>query len=132
MTATFPFNVWLFMMVVLPLLIGCGVSQNVLVLRRTSIFTNTATAEGSKKINGKIREYLKDECPALDIPIHMLAAATTNQIPTNAAIALVMADVPELANSVATPRQHDDDCRAHGPLLYPPVGGEREGWVSIQ
>jgi hypothetical protein len=42
--------------------------------QRNFHFTNTAIAAGSKKINGKIREYSKDEYPALDTPIHMLAA----------------------------------------------------------
>jgi hypothetical protein len=35
----------------------------------------------------------------------MLAAAATNQNPTNARVAVVIAELLELANSLATPRQ---------------------------
>jgi hypothetical protein len=121
MTATFHFNVWLFMMLRLPFLIGRGVNQNVPVLRGTStspILPSQRAAKRSMERFGSIRKT------STRLSIHL---STCWPLPTNAAIALVMAEVPELANSVATPRQHDDDCRAHSPLLYPPAGRERRG-----
>jgi hypothetical protein len=63
-----------------------------------------ATADGNKKINRKIGSSSRNEYPACDTPIHMFAAAATNQMTTNATVAVIIDEVLELARSFATPR----------------------------
>jgi hypothetical protein len=72
--------------------------------QRNFHFTKTATADGNKKINRKIGSSSRNEYPACDTPIHMFAAAATNQMTTNATVAVIIDEVLELARSFATPR----------------------------
>src|ERR671925_864917 len=72
--------------------------------QRNFHFTKTATADGNKKINRKIGSSSRNEYPACDTPIHMFAAAATNQMTTNATVAVIIDEVLALARSFATPR----------------------------
>jgi hypothetical protein len=72
--------------------------------QRNFQFTKMANADGNKKINRKIGSSSPNEYPACDTPIHMFAAAATNQRTTNAAVAVIIDEVFELARSFATPR----------------------------
>jgi hypothetical protein len=63
-----------------------------------------ATADGNKKINRKIGSASRNEYLTCDTPIPMFAAAATNQMTTNATVAVIIDEVLELARSFATPR----------------------------
>jgi hypothetical protein len=72
--------------------------------QRNFHFTQIATADGNEKINRKIGSSSRNEYPACDTPIHMFAAAATNQMTTNATVAVIIDEVFALARSFATPR----------------------------
>jgi hypothetical protein len=52
----------------------------------------------------KNRELFSKRVLTCDTPIHMFAAAATNQMTTNATVAVIIDEVLELARSFATPR----------------------------
>src|SRR5919108_5461349 len=66
--------------------------------------TKMATADGNTKITRKIGSSSRNEYPACDTPIHMFAAAATNQLTTNATVAVIIDEVLAPARSFATPR----------------------------
>jgi hypothetical protein len=68
--------------------------------QRNFRFTNMATADGIKTINRKIGNSSGNEYPACDTPIHMFAAAATNQVTTNATVAVIIDEVFDLAEAL--------------------------------
>jgi len=58
----------------------------------------------TRRSTGKPVALLDTNTPACDTPIHMFAAAATNQMTTNATVAVSIDEVFELARSFATPR----------------------------
>jgi hypothetical protein len=57
----------------------------------------------TRRSTGKPVALLETNTP-LDPPIHMFAAAATNQMTTNATVAVIIDEVFDLARSFATPR----------------------------
>src|SRR5262249_8655672 len=72
--------------------------------------TKIATVDGDEKSNRKTGSSSRYAYPTCDTPIHMFAAEATNQMMTNATVAVIIDEVFELARSLATPRQ-----AAHSP-----------------
>src|SRR5215831_10350965 len=67
--------------------------------------TTMATADGNEKSTRKTGSSSRHAYPPCATPIPMFAAAVTNQMTTNATVAVIIDEVFELARSFATPRQ---------------------------
>ena len=95
MTATFHFNVWLFMMLRLPFLIGRGVNQNVLVLRGTST-SQILPPQSAAKDQWKDSAVFEKRVPGSRYTHPHVAPCSNEPDPTNTTIDLAMAEVSEI------------------------------------